>query len=232
MAAGALSCGLLCFGLRKYRLLAQGTSILLIVIATTAILQPEVLSEALSSTTASIVYKGQDPTRGLFASRQSPWQEAVDRIRINFWFGTGFGTAKSGHQTSEQFAQFSTNQEGVENGSSYLEITMWVGVLGVIPFLLLLIALFGKTLSSFIWMWKTRNPAHPAVPLATVVIAGLVHAAFEDWLFAPGYYLTIFFWSLAFVLVDVAPSLSLPKAEFALPLKGTPQNFGGAAQSR
>jgi hypothetical protein len=32
---------------------------------------------------------------------------------------------------------------------------------------------------------------------------------FEDWLFAPGYYLCVFFWSLAFVLVDVAPK-SLP----------------------
>jgi hypothetical protein len=33
----------------------------------------------------------------------------------------------------------------------------------------------------------------------------LVHAAFEDWLFAVGYYLCVFFWSLAFIMVDVLP---------------------------
>ncbi len=38
-----------------------------------------------------------------------------------------------------------------------------------------------------------------------MMAAGLVHAAFEDWLFATGYYLCVFFWALAFVLVDVLP---------------------------
>jgi len=55
-------------------------------------------------------------------------------------------------------------------------------------------------------MRKTGIACHPAVPLAMVVVAGLVHACFEDWLFAVGYYLCVFFWSLALVLVDVAPS--------------------------
>jgi hypothetical protein len=35
-----------------------------------------------------------------------------------------------------------------------------------------------------------------------VVLAGLVNAAFEDWLFAAGYYLCVLFWGLAFVLDD------------------------------
>ena len=35
-----------------------------------------------------------------------------------------------------------------------------------------------------------------------VMVAGLLHAGFEDWLFAPGYYLCVFFWSMAFVFVD------------------------------
>jgi hypothetical protein len=35
--------------------------------------------------------------------------------------------------------------------------------------------------------------------------AGLVHAGFEDWLFAVGYYLCVFFWTLAFMFVDVLP---------------------------
>jgi hypothetical protein len=44
------------------------------------------------------------------------------------------------------------------------------------------------------------------VPLATIVLAGLVHAAFEDWLFAVGYYLCVFYWPLAFSLMDFAPA--------------------------
>jgi hypothetical protein len=38
-----------------------------------------------------------------------------------------------------------------------------------------------------------------------VVIAGLVHGAFEDWMFAVGYHVCVFFWSIAFILVDLAP---------------------------
>lgn len=40
-----------------------------------------------------------------------------------------------------------------------------------------------------------------------VVLAGLIHAGLEDWLFAPGYYISVFFWCMAFVFVDEAPSL-------------------------
>jgi hypothetical protein len=39
--------------------------------------------------------------------------------------------------------------------------------------------------------------------VACIVIAGLVHAAFEDWLFAVGYYVTLVFWILAMSLPDL-----------------------------
>ena len=38
-----------------------------------------------------------------------------------------------------------------------------------------------------------------------VVLAGLVHASFEDWLFAVGYYLCVYFWFFAFLLADLIP---------------------------
>jgi hypothetical protein len=34
----------------------------------------------------------------------------------------------------------------------------------------------------------------------------MVHAFFEDWLFAVGYYICVFFWALAFILLDFAPA--------------------------
>ena len=75
--------------------------------------------------------------------------------------------------------------------------------------MLLLLVLIGKVIRTVVWVRKTGNAYHPALPLAMILLAGLLHAAFEDWLFAVGYYLCIFFWSLAFVFVDLAPSRPL-----------------------
>ena len=233
MAAAAISCGLLCLALRKYKLLAQGLAVVIIVVAGAAILQPEAFSNTISNVASTVVYKSQDPTRALLASRESPWQTAVETIQANFWFGTGFGTTNNGQDASEHLDQFSTTQ-GVtaENGSSYLAIVGWVGMLGVIPFFVLLLIIVGKILRTVMWMFSTGSPFHPAIPIAMVMIAGLLHAGFEDWLFAPGYYLCVFFWSMAFVFVDVAPRSPLPSLSFSL---GRPrlmrQAVGGIAPS-
>ena len=211
IAAALIACGLLCIGLRKYKLFVQGLCVLVILVTTFAIFRPEAFSSGISELNASVLYKGKDPTEGLLASRESPWQAAVDSISKNFWFGTGFGTTDNGLDASANLGQFSTNSGvSAENGSSYLAIVTWVGLLGVLPFLFLLVAIIGKILRTLVWMFKTGSPSHPAVPLAMVMVAGLLHAGFEDWLFAPGYYLCVFFWSMAFVLVDFAPQSPVP----------------------
>jgi hypothetical protein len=92
-----------------------------------------------------------------------------------------------------------------EFGSSYLAITTWVGMLGVLPFFALLVVLLGKVFRTVSWTLGTGDASHPAIPLAMIVVAGMLHAIFEDWMFAPGYYLCVFFWCMAFVLVDLAP---------------------------
>jgi len=56
------------------------------------------------------------------------------------------------------------------------------------------------------WMRRSMNPHHCAIPIAVMLAAGLVHAVFEDWLIAVGYYLTVFFWIAAFWLVDLMPA--------------------------
>ena len=55
-------------------------------------------------------------------------------------------------------------------------------------------------------MKRTGDPRHYSIPLAMVVLSGLVHASFEDWLFAVGYYLCVYFWFFAFVLADLVPA--------------------------
>ena len=233
MAAAFVSCALMCVSLRRYKLLAEGLTVILVLVAAVGIWRPEELSNTVSSVTSSVVYKSKSSEVGLLASREAPWQAALDTIRDNLWFGTGFGTTDNGRDASEHLSKFSS-MEGVtaENGSSYLAILTWVGVLGVLPFLLTLFVLIGSVVRTVSWMRKTGNVAHPAIPLAMVIVAGLVHASLEDWLFAPGYYLCVFFWSMAFVLVDLTPSVPLPRLAFASKPRPMRQDLAGVASSR
>jgi len=233
LAAALISCGLLCLALRRYKLFGQGMIILLVMVASAAIFDPGAFSARVSSLQTSIVYKDKDPSQGIFASRQSPWQAATDSIRAHLWFGSGFGTTDTGQDASAHLSKFtSTADATTENGSSYLTIISWVGIVGVAPFVFVLFALAGRILRTVLWMLSTGSPFHPAVPVAMVVVAGLLHAVFEDWMFAPGYYLCVFFWSLAFILVDVAPWAPLPSFNISWRSWLMRQGVGGVAPSR
>jgi hypothetical protein len=233
MLAAFLSCGLLCLALRKYRLLAQGIGIIVFFVAAAAVLQPEAFSRSVSSLTSSVVYKGHDPGLGVLASRESPWQNAIETISSHFWFGTGFGTADKGQDATEDLGKFSsTTVTSTEHGSSYLAITTWVGMFGVLPFFVLPLVLLRKIIQTFVWMLRTGNPSHPAVPLAAVMLAGVLHAGLEDWLFAPGYYLCVFYWCMAFVFVDYVPSPALADSRQVLFWPTTVQALSGVSPSR
>lgn len=235
IGAALITCAVLCVGLRQYKLLFQGLGFILILTAASAIFQPQAFSNTLSRINSDVVHKGHEQESGLLASRDSPWQETMDAIHKYFWFGTGFGTSDSGLDASDHLAKFSSNTSLTrEHGSSYLAIVSWVGLLGVLPFLLLLFVLTKKIVRTVIGMLRTRNAFDPAVPLAMVLLAGLIHAALEDWLFAPGYYLCVFFWSMAFVFWDLAPSaaFALPRLAFSVQRGTEPRFLGGIASSR
>jgi len=229
LAAAFVSCGLLCLALRRYKMFIQGLMILVIVLAATAIVRPEVIT----SMTSSVLYKGADQEQGILASRQSPWHIAMDNIKEHPWFGTGLGTTADGGDADQPQGRFSSSSNVTsENGSSYLSIISGVGILGAIPSLFLLVMLVAKVFRTVGFMRRGANAAHAAIPLAMVMVAGIVHAAFEDWMFAPGNYLCVFFWSLAFILIDVtrfSPSPALPRNWPALTM---PQAVNGAASAQ
>jgi O-antigen ligase len=211
LLAAFFSCSLLCLCLRRYRLFAQGMLILVILVAASVILNPDAFWATMRSTEKSVVYKESDSGMGVFASRQAPWQNALEDIHKHVWFGSGFGTTDTGTDATAHLGKFSnTSEVASENGSSYLSILSWVGVLGVLPFGFLLCSLLAKIVRTCLWMLNTSSPYHLAIPLAIMVIAGLIDAGFEDWLFAPGYYLCVFFWSMAFILTDYSPWAPLP----------------------
>jgi O-antigen ligase len=207
LAAAFCSCALLCLALRKYKMFIEGLIVLVIVLAGTAIVQPEFIA----ATTSSVLYKGSRE-QGILASRETPWHVAMNNISEHPWFGTGLGTTADGADPTVEQAKFSSSTSvTTENGSSYLSILAGVGVVGTIPFAMLLLLLFGRVVRTVKFMRNTGVAAHAAVPLAMVIVGGTVHAFLEDWMFAGGNYLCVFFWSVAFILVDVTafPSFTL-----------------------
>jgi len=233
LLAAFISCSLLCLTLRRYRLFANGVLMVLILVTSAAIFDSDAFWATVSSTKQSVLYKDKDAALGVLASRQTPWEHATQSIRNHFWFGSGFGTTENGVDASAHLSKFETI-EGVtsENGSSYLSILSWVGMVGVLPFAFVLFSLIGKIVQTCLWMLNTESPHHLAIPLAMVAVAGLIHAFFEDWMFAPGYYLCVFFWTMSFILVDYAPWAPLPSFSHSWRPWLMRQNAGVAAPIR
>ena len=197
----------LCFAspLANTKLLIQRSTVLVILLAAVALFRPN----AISSLTSSVLYKND--SQGIFSSRLSPWQETIDNIRDHPWFGLGFGTAVNSTESDEANGAFaSAGSITGEHGSSYLTILAGVGVVGAIPVAILLILIVRNVVGTILAMRNFDAVGHPAIILAMVMIAGIVHAAFEDWMFAPGNYLGVFFWTLAFVFNDFASPLVRP----------------------
>jgi O-antigen ligase len=226
LAAAFCACGLLCLALRKYKMFVEGVIILIILLAATAIFRPEVIT----SMTSSVLYKGSSSEQGILASRQSPWKTAIESIKEHPWFGTGLGTtAEESDPAAEQGKYASNTGVTTENGSSYLSILHGVGVLGSIPYFLLLMLLMGRIIRTLIVMRRSSSAAHGAFALAIVILAGMIHAVFEDWLLAPGNYLSVFFWSIAFVFVDLTSRSMLPSFVASWPSRARPRTVPGAA---
>jgi hypothetical protein len=210
--AAMLACGLsmlaLLVSLRRNKLIVQALVGVACVVAVTAIAVPQRFEEMKESFVEGVIYKGHQ-AQGLLGSRVSPWEETLQVIEENPYFGSGFGTSSSGDKPFGEGGNFSTTSSmSREHGSSYLAITEWVGLLGILPFILLIALAMQAVVRVCLFLRRTGDVSHYSVPLMMVVMSGLVHAFFEDWLFAVGYYLTVVFWVLAFLLMDVMPESS------------------------
>lgn len=202
IAAAVVSSILVCLSVRRYGFLLAGTCVALMLAALVAATIP-LHQQPSDSLTSVFLYKGHRE-EGLLASRRSIWDDTVSAIKGHPWLGSGFGTSPTSSDVVQQPGTVESLREATrEHGNSYLAITEWVGVVGDIPFVALVTLIAVNVGRAFAQTRRTGNIFSPALPLAAVLAAGLVHAAFEDWLFAVGYYLCVFFWSLAFIMVDV-----------------------------
>jgi len=209
----------ICVALRRQRLLLQGLFIFLLIMALLAMWNPSHFEEQVKQTADDLLYKGKDKSAGLLQSRMTPWQETTAVIQAHPLFGSGFGTSDLGRWAERPDLSMAPSTGGLythegtnrEHGNSYLALAEYLGLLGVLPFLALLFLLVKMIARVIIYMRRTGNPYHCAIPLAMMLLAGMVHAFFEDWMTAVGYYLTVFFWISAFWLHDFLP-VSVPVA--------------------
>jgi O-antigen ligase len=193
--------------LRRPKMLVRAAFAAALLIETMAVLNPSHVSEVVDSLTGRFIFKANGETNtGVFGSRRAPWENTLSAVKRHPWFGTGFGTSDLGYEgsISRESSIYTVEGTNREHGSSYLAMAEYMGLLGILPFIIMLILVVRYIGKAYSWMRRTRSPAHYAVPFALVAIAGLVHAGFEDWLFATGSYLCVFFWVSAFLLVDLA----------------------------
>jgi O-antigen ligase len=223
-----------CLCLHQYKLLVKVTALALLLVAAAGIFAPETLNQRLSGLMDAVFYKGHKK-EGVLGSRRTPWDESISSIKAHPFFGTGYGTSPTGEDYGVEIAEMiSSEQSSREHGNSYMAITEWVGLLGVLPFAAILVLTLSNIWKVCAWMNRTCDPRHYSVPLAMVALAGLVHASFEDWLFAAGYYVCVYFWIFAFLLADFVPqSVAAPApGVVARNSRTATASFGAAVPNR
>jgi O-antigen ligase len=202
--AAAASTVLVCVALRRRLFLARIGFVVVFLLTAAGVLNPSRFDNFVNTATANMLYKGRESST-LFASRKGPWREAAWSIQKHPWFGSGFGTSDTLQGMADAASTYTTHGTTTEHGNSYLAIAEYTGLVGLVPFGLLVFLVGRKLVQIYVWMSRSALPSHAYIPLTMIVTAGLVHAFFEDWLFAAGFYLCVFFWSLAFSLMDFDP---------------------------
>jgi O-antigen ligase len=234
MAAVVLVTLVFCVCLHQYKLLVKTAALLLVLIAVTGVFAPGKLDTKLGDLKDAVLYKGHKE-EGVMGSRRTPWEKSIATIKEHPLFGTGYGTSPTGEDPGLSFGPVRSDAATVrEHGSSYMTIAEWVGLLGGLPFVALLAVTVSNLWKVCAWMRRTRDPRHYSIPLAMVVVAGLAHASFEDWLFAVGYYLCVYFWCFAFLLPDLIPgAVKVPGAVVvSRTFRQSPAGFGAVVSNR
>jgi len=214
--------------LRRPQLLLKAAFAAALLLEIMAVANPSHMGELMDSLSGRFVFKidAHRTKTGVFGSRETPWDDTIAAVKQHPWFGTGFGTSDLGSEQIgiQESSIYTTEGSNREHGSSYLAMAEYMGLLGILPFLFLLVLVLRAAGRAYAWVRTTGSPNHYAVPFAMVILAGLIHAGFEDWLFAAGSYLCLFFWVSAFALEDLAPEVN------ASPQVSTSSSFSAFAR--
>jgi O-antigen ligase len=226
IASAILVTVICCTCLHRYKLLVRVGAMVLVLFAVTGMVAPDTLYQQLGDLKDAVLYKGHKE-EGVMGSRRTPWKTSIASIKEHPLFGTGYGTSPTGANPVMNIGNVSSTAGTVrEHGSSYITIAEWVGLLGVLPFVALLAVTVANVWRVCAWMNRTADPRNYSIPLAMVVLSGLCHATFEDWVFAVGSYLSVYFWVFAFLLADLVPAAAVVPAADAVSLPARPLTDG------
>ncbi len=203
LLSAAIADAFLLLSLKRYRFFIRCATLGVAMLGLVGLWSPDLIWKSGESVNSDLIYKGHQD-KGLLGSRLEPWNATMATIREHPFFGGGFGTTQTGAVDETQASAFATSGgTSREHGNSYLALFEWVGLLGIVPFLFLLAGVLSEVKAVGRYMRCTLDSSHPAIPLAMVCLSGLLAAGLEDWLFAVGYYLSVFVWSMVFCLVDL-----------------------------
>jgi hypothetical protein len=194
MLGAAVASVLLLTATKRYRVMLVGAFLAATFLAGVYVLAPE----RLQSTSERLIYKKGEMSEGILKSRQEPWEKSMNSFGEHPWLGTGFGVSKESADYHDVYSSISR-----ERGSSYLTLLEGTGLVGVLSFGVLLATLLWHCFRVLFRLRTTGHSNYLAAPVAGVLLAGLVAAGFEDWLFAVGYYGCLAFWLLAMSLPDL-----------------------------
>ena len=223
VSAALLSCLMIGIMVRQFRMLLKGAAATVVIATLVVMFVPLPEDTPRWNGSESIVslflYKGK-PQTGLMSSRQGPWEETWAVIKDHPWFGSGFGTSVTNDDVSQFVPVHSHFDSRVvrEHGNSYLAIAEWTGLLGVLPFYFMVALMAANVRKAFSAVRQSGDVFSPMIPAAAIVAAGLIHATFEDWMFAVGYYVCVFFWTIAFIFVDVLHQPHAVSSQIVLPI--------------
>jgi O-antigen ligase len=213
MVAAFLTSMFLLVGARRYRILLIGVSLFAAILLNMFLVTPERFRTA----SDTLLYKNGEHGK-MMDSRGKPWERSLSIFREHKWLGLGFGAADNSANWRSNYVTLA--QQTRERGSSYLTMLETTGVIGTLPFALLILALIREIGKVFSWLRCTGKVNHPAVVVAPIILGGLVNAFFEDWLFAVGYYMCVIFWVLALSLRDWMACPVWPDAQPATEIPG------------
>jgi len=212
---GAIVSGtVLCLVTARPRALYRGAFFVVLFLTVIGVFSPSGLVEVSSQTTSFFV-KARGGSGTVLTSREHPWDETIASIKKHPWLGSGFGTSDIGDRENIATVHtYSLEGSNREHGNSYLAMAEYMGLLGLVPFAILLILTLRNAWRVCVWVRRTGNLRSYAVPFSIVIIGAVVHAAFEDWLFAVGYYLCVFFWICAFMVTDFVSTAPKPAPQW------------------
>ncbi len=121
----------------------------------------------------------------LISSRKDQWNYRIEEFKSSPIFGIGFASMQKG--------LINKNTGVIEPGSSWLAIFSMVGLIGGIPFFVLIISLFMK-------LWKTKKRIIENSVLFAMLGFFIVHWSAEGYIFAAGAFLFFYSWLLIGVI--------------------------------